>query len=258
MLFYAKKGEKKKHHQFNDSYYIHIHASSCKVVGQMEFEMCLASLPVWRKTVFCLMTLNASKFPPGTTMSQSQLNSRRTSRCDWRATLKAGCLRKNTQQCVINIIQLFGWLLFAIVSDPLDESPRSSTSLTSNRRSTPVGVWTQRLESHAKSMAGYRAPVQVRCSGTTWTSCTHTDATALNFTLHVLATWLHWLAHWLAHTERRDRPCFQPFICLRFEKKLNKTNAANIVFPPRGHFKPPLPAAKLFVLYLRSEISLVS
>lgn len=40
--------------------------------------------------------------------------------------------------------------------------------------------------------------------------------------------------------------------------KQNKTNAANIVFPPRGRFKPPLPAAKLFVLYLRSEISLVS
>lgn len=169
VILCQKKGGK-KHHQFNDSYYIHIYASSCKVVGQMEFQMCLASLPVWRKTVFCLMTLNASKFPPGTTMSQSQLNSRRTSRCDWRATLMAGCLRKNTQQCVINVIQLFGWLLFAIVSEaketPQDESPRSSASLTSNRRSTPVGVWTQQPDRERAMQNQWlvpRAPVQVRC-----------------------------------------------------------------------------------------------
>lgn len=48
VILCQKKGGE-KHHQFNDSYYIHIYASSCKVVGQMEFEMCLASLPVWRK-----------------------------------------------------------------------------------------------------------------------------------------------------------------------------------------------------------------
>lgn len=123
-----------EHHQFNDSYYIHIHASSCKVVGQMEFEMYLASLAVWRKRSSVLWL---SKLPNVHLEQQCPSH-------NWNHAALAGVTggphwwqviwgRTHSSVSLTSSSCLVGCCLQSC-PDPQDESPRSSTGLTSKWR----------------------------------------------------------------------------------------------------------------------------
>lgn len=169
MLFYAKKGVK-KHHQFNDSYYIHIHASSCKVVGQMEFEMYLASLAVWRKRSSVLWLSKLLNF---------HLEQQRPSH-NWNHAALAGVTggphwwqviwgRTHSSVSLTSSSCLVGCCLQSC-PDPQDESPRSSTGLTSKWRIQRIlSAQPQWVFEHSSQRAMQnqwlvtRVQVQVRC-----------------------------------------------------------------------------------------------
>lgn len=141
-------------------------------------------------------------------MSQSQLKSRRTSRSDWRATLIAGYLRKNTQQCVINIIQLFGWLLFAIRSDPQDESYKQSAY-------NPSGCFNTVTREPCK-INGWLPQYQCK-----WGARDHLDIMHSHSILPCTCSphGCTGLAHWLAHRAAR----LFIFFSLSFVYALTKT-----------------------------------
>lgn len=141
----------------------------------------------------------------------------------------AGDLRKNPQQCVIDIIGLF---------DPQGESPRSSTRPpsewpTHHVVSALAPRWVfqpSNQRANAKSMAGYlstsasEAP-ENRLNAVHSHQCGH-----IQFQAHSAPA--HAAPHGGAghRTETSDRPYFQHLICLRSgkKKKQTKANAANI------------------------------